>query len=125
MRSSNTSCVAVCLHDKYGLSSFIVMGCLTSHLSQMTVSSVIGGEIMRILALFPRYSKGVLHSLITLVAWSLWKHPSVQTVLRQILEETSLWCLAVARIGSSIGRCFIGFSSPPGRVVIVSSNVRI
>ena len=51
--------------------------------------------------------KRVLNSLIVLTSWRLWNHrndcvfngenPSIQLVVRQILEEAHLWGLADAR----------------------------
>ena len=62
----------------------------------MRVNSLVSGEIKR-----------VLNSLIVLTSWRLWNHrndcvfngenPSIQLVVRQILEEAHLWGLADAR----------------------------
>jgi hypothetical protein len=59
---------------------------------------------IQIIAFFPEDFKHGLNSLITLGAWMLWKHcndcvlngvvPNIQLVVRNILEEAQLWCIA-------------------------------
>ena len=58
------------------------------------------------------YTRGV-NSLIILGAWMIWKHrnacvfegvpPSVNSIMRDIKDEHSLWCLAIAKKLQDLG----------------------
>ncbi|GJN04629.1 hypothetical protein PR202_ga22193 [Eleusine coracana subsp. coracana] len=61
----------------------------------------------------PKERKKGINSLIILVAWIIWKHrnkcvfehlsPSVTSILRELKDEHSLWCMARAKKLENLG----------------------